>query len=334
MKIYTVLTGGTIACSVRNGIITADEKTPRAIEMYTKKYGDETEFHVIRLLNILSENMAPEHWEIIANHILSAGLSGYDGIMILHGSDTLSYSSALLGIALSSLNIPVVLTASDLVPDDPESNAAANIRAAVLCIERFKKGVFTVYKNRKDSFCSVYLSTRIVEADRVFGNFTSFDGKPFAYAENGRLELSGTVPESKINCNTGYMPDLPLVFKNRVLMLRQYPGIDLSDISLSDNVSTVLMVTYHSSSASTLGNESALELLHRCTKCGKEFFLASFDRHKTNIYETSDILLKNGASPLLHISNEAAYAKLLIRANLPEDRREKFLEKNCFFEYI
>lgn len=334
MKIYVVLTGGTIACSVTDGIISANEKTPRALEMYSQEYGGKTEFHITRLLNILSENASPEHWKIIADHILGTDLSGYDGVMILHGSDTLSYSSAFLGTELSSLNIPVVITASDLVPDDPESNAVENIRAAVLCIVRFRKGIFTAYKNRNDSFCSVYLSTRIVEADRVFGNFTSFDGSPFAYVENNRLELSGTVTESEINSNSGYAPALPFKLKSRVLMLRQYPGIDYSDVLLSENVSAVLLITYHSSSASTLGNGSALELLHRCTECGKEFFLASFDRNKTNIYETSDILLKNGARPLYHISNEAAYAKLLIRAELPQERREDFLEKNIFFEYI
>ena len=74
----------------------------------------------------------------------------YDGLIITHGSDTLSYSSAFLGLCLCGLDIPVALTAADLVPDDPRSNAVENLRACVEVIEKFRRGVFTVYKNPRD----------------------------------------------------------------------------------------------------------------------------------------------------------------------------------------
>lgn len=328
------MTGGTIGSSEHNGIISTCRSGCTAIDKYNSKYGSSTDFHIFRILNILSENLTLSHWETIVNHLLTTDLSGYNGVLILHGSDTLSYSSAFLGIALSSIKIPVVITASDRVPDDPESNACENIRAAVLCFKSLSRGVFSVYKNKDNSFCSVYLATRLNEADRVFGNFSSFDGVPFAIVENDTIKLRGGIPAEKVISCSGYRPSLPLVLKNRVLMIRQYPGARLTDIVLSDDTKAVLVITYHSSSASTEEDGSVLGLLKRCKEKNIELFLASFDKNGSAVYETSSLLIKNGARPLKHISNEAAYAKLLLWAQLPESEREIFLNENCFFEYL
>ena len=184
-KILMLLTGGTIGSSSKNGVISTDTDGCTAVEKYFGHYGRDTDFTVVRLMNILSENLNKTHWEIIVNYLISASLDDFDSVILTHGSDTLSYSSAMLAMCLGGrLNRPLFITAANYVPYDPKSNAVQNIRAAVVLTDIIKKGIFTVYKNPQDSACSIFIPTRLREADRFADRFSSADGSPLGYVEN------------------------------------------------------------------------------------------------------------------------------------------------------
>lgn len=333
-KILMITTGGTIGSSIDRGVISARKGSCLALSLYLERYGG-AEIEAVSAMDILSEELTTGHWERLLTFIGGLDLNGYDGLIITHGSDTLSYTSAFLGLCLCGLEIPVVITAADRVPDDPESNAAENIRAAVLVIEGFRRGVFTVYKNPKDTFCSVYLATRVCEADRVSGSFSSFDGAPFAKISDGRLvEEDFSLSREEIETHTCpvSLPKAPLI-NGSILMVHPYPSEDHSSIVLKKNTKAVLYITYHSSSASTQGKSSALTLLKRCRKKDIPFFLCSFGSTSL-IYKSSDTLIKNGALPLRHISKEAAYAKLILSLITGESDTFSFMNKEIFCEFI
>ncbi|TFG27589.1 MAG: Glu-tRNA(Gln) amidotransferase GatDE subunit D, partial [Promethearchaeota archaeon] len=69
------------------------------------------------VFEILSENMRPEYWQQLAKKIADAANSGKDGIIIGHGTDTMSYTSAALSFMLHDLSIPVVLVGSQRSSD-------------------------------------------------------------------------------------------------------------------------------------------------------------------------------------------------------------------------
>ena len=69
------------------------------------------------VFQILSENMKPEYWQQLAEKIKEAANSGIDGIMIGHGTDTMSFTSAALSFMLNDLSIPVVLVGSQRSSD-------------------------------------------------------------------------------------------------------------------------------------------------------------------------------------------------------------------------
>ena len=333
-KILVIMTGGTIGSCLNNGVISVKKDSCRAVELYRERYDDGAELHTVGLMNILSENLDKSHWEKLVNYILSSDLREYGGIIITHGSDTLSYSSAMMGFCLCGLGIPVVLTAADLVPNLPESNAVDDIRGSVAVIKRMKSGVFTVYRNPGESECAVYLATRVLEADRVRGCFGSFDGAPFAHVRDGELEFTGIIDPGVIAGNI-CPPDITLPFSldNDVLMIRPYPGMDVSEIRIGERVKAVLHITYHSSSASADGRGSVLKLLSQCRSRGIELFLASYPENQA-LYETSCALIRNGAVPLLHISDEAAYTKLLLGVNIPNEDIRSFMERDIFMEAL
>ena len=334
-KILVILTGGTIGSCDNNGVISADNNKVRALELYKKKYSGEMseyDFECVSVLNILSENLNKRHWEIIVNYLLSCDMDRYCGVIVTHGSDTLSYSSAMLSMCLCTLPVPIIITAADRVPDDPDSNALCNLRACVVMINSLQRGVFTVYRNSGDDFCSVFLPARLQEADRVFGRFSSFDGMSFGTVRNDSfIQNNKDISLYDIyNKNTDILHGKKLELKNDVLVVRPYPSMDYSCIVPSENTKAVLHITYHSSTACTSAENSALSFLERCNGIGIPMYLASFPKSADRIYETADTLIKHGAVPLESICNEAAFAKLLLYFNLLFSERFDINDDICF----
>ncbi|MEO8932910.1 MAG: asparaginase domain-containing protein, partial [Xanthomarina sp.] len=60
-----------------------------------------------------SSNMSPEYWVQIAE-IIETHYATIDGFVVLHGSDTMSYTASALSFMLENLNKPVILTGSQL----------------------------------------------------------------------------------------------------------------------------------------------------------------------------------------------------------------------------
>lgn len=335
-RILTVLTGGTIGSINRDNVIDVEsEGSCRLIEKYCEICGSTDSFDVVRPLNILSENLLPHYWHTLVNFILSYNISEYDGIIITHGSDTLSYSSAMLSMCLCHLPIPVVITAANYVIDDIRSNALNNLKAAVAIIKTMKRGVFTVY-GEVHGKSQVFLPTRIVEADPYLDRFSCFDGEGLGYVENEIFEInqSPLVPtkEDIENKRSPFFDKLP-EFKKRIILLKPYPGLDYSKIALDESVGAVLCLTYHSGTLRTEGENSVMCLLARCKALDIPMYCCSL-KNTEAVYASAEKLFDNGAIPLYNISSESAYAKLLLCCNLGIADKREFFAKNIYFEHI
>ncbi len=77
-----------------------------------------------------SSNMNPERWVQTAE-IISENYDKFDGFVILHGSDTMSYSAAALSFMLENLQKPVILTGSQLPIGDLRTDAKENLITAI-----------------------------------------------------------------------------------------------------------------------------------------------------------------------------------------------------------
>jgi len=60
-----------------------------------------------------SANIKPDYW-IKLVEVISTNYEKYDGFVILHGTDTMSYTASALSFMLDNLNKPVVITGSQL----------------------------------------------------------------------------------------------------------------------------------------------------------------------------------------------------------------------------
>lgn len=337
MKILTVFTGGTIGSSIIGGVADVDGDT---IDTLLNLYQNNTdiEFDCISPFNILSENATCDTLSKICSFMLSADLEKYDGVIVTHGSDTLSFTSAALGLALSWVKIPVVITAADCVLTMPESNGRDNFKACVDFIKGFFNGehsncgVFTIWKNRGESI-KVYISTRLNEADGYLDSFSSWGGEPFGIIENGHFKRfdSAINPITTKPCEkTIFLKNKEIDFKNDILLLQSYVGLDFNAIDISGK-SAVLLKLYHSATACTDGdNTSFLKFAERCFKNGTDVYIFPA-KNSQYIYKSAEELNSNAIIPMFNINTTSAYSKLLLAYAIGN---KDIIVENLFYESL
>ncbi len=77
-----------------------------------------------------SSNMNPDHWVDIVS-LIEAHYESHDGFVVLHGSDTMSYTAAALSFLLENLGKPVILTGSQLPIGDLRTDAKENLITSI-----------------------------------------------------------------------------------------------------------------------------------------------------------------------------------------------------------
>lgn len=207
-KILVVGTGGTIA-SVKGENIHLDN--PFKILDYIECKN--VTFDCVSPFSVLSENISLDLWQELIDYLNTVDFEKYDGAIILHGSDTLAYTGALLGNIFYDKTI--VLVASDKPLEDAASNAIPNFENAVDFICDRVVGVYISYDK-------LFRAVRTVSAD---------DNDEF-FAVGKTLE---PVKNSTLN-------------RKNILVIKPYVSIDYNNYNL-DNVDAVLHSMYHSATA-------------------------------------------------------------------------------------
>lgn len=141
-KILMITTGGTIA-GLNSGLGLA----PSIRGERLKPQIDGAEITVLDLYSIDSTDVMPMHWKKLYKAI-TENLPLYDGIVVLHGTDTMAYTGAVLAFTLDT-DKPVIMTGSMMPFDMPDSDAPGNIRfAAVTARDGEYKGVYLAFADR------------------------------------------------------------------------------------------------------------------------------------------------------------------------------------------
>jgi L-asparaginase len=129
-KILLLFTGGTIAqvYDAKFGAL-RPAKTPEDILRLAPELKEHFTIDYKFIANIDSSNMQPNLWTTIAEVIYKA-YENYDGFVITHGTDTISYTASALSFSLMNLGKPIVLTGAHLHPDAEGSDAKNNLTNA------------------------------------------------------------------------------------------------------------------------------------------------------------------------------------------------------------
>ena len=193
-----VSTGGTIASTVdyRTGAVSARfdaEDVLRAIPALAEL----ANYRGRVVANILSENMTAEIWQELARVVAAEVDAGADGVVVMHGTDTMQYTAAALAFMLET-PVPVVLTGAQRSADRPSSDNVMNAVSAVRLATADAAGVFVcMHAGPSDDVCAVHAGTRVRKNHTSRRDaFATVDGPPVGSVSypDGAVTLDAAVP--------------------------------------------------------------------------------------------------------------------------------------------
>jgi L-asparaginase len=128
MKFLLLTTGGTIASvASQQGFVPA-LSGEKLLEACPLLMGFEHDLEIVDVFSKDSSNIHPQDWLTLEETIRRR--EGCDAVVVLHGTDTLAWTSSALSYLLHDAAAPVVLTGSMLPPGESGSDAPENIYAA------------------------------------------------------------------------------------------------------------------------------------------------------------------------------------------------------------
>ncbi len=257
-----------------------------------------------------SSNMTSIHWISIANSIQN-NYDSFDGFVVLHGSDTMSYTASALSFMLENLSKPVIITGSQLPIGDLRTDAKENLITAIQ--------IATLQTKNKSVISEVglYFEYKLYRGNRT----TKINAEHFnAFASPNYPELAESGVHLKIN-TPFLLPKSSKKFKinteldDHVAVIKLFPGINesvLSAILNIPNLKGIVLETYGSGNAPT--DEWFISLLKKAIKRGLHIVnvtQCSGGSVTMGHYETSTFLKKIGVISGKDITTEAAVTKLM-----------------------
>lgn len=150
-RIYIAYTGGTIGMKPsENGYVPQKQHLTDAIMKMPDFHRDEmpeftiNEYHPL----IDSSNMSPGDWQRIADDI-KYHYNDYDGFVVLHGTDTMAYTSSALSFMFENLTKPVIVTGSQIPFSQLRSDGQENLLNSLYIAANYPINEVGLYFNNK-----------------------------------------------------------------------------------------------------------------------------------------------------------------------------------------
>ena len=258
-----------------------------------------------------SSNMNPGKWSEIAT-IIEDNYTRFDGFVVLHGSDTMSYSASALSFMLENLSKPVIFTGSQLPIGDLRTDAKENLITAIQIASLQEKGHPLI-----NEVC-LYFEYKLYRGNRTTKinaeHFNAFISPNYPTLAESGVQLK-TNPELILPKARGIKLKTHKNLDRHVVIVKMFPGISetvLEVIFGIPQLKGIVLETYGAGNAPTedwflcLLKKAIVNGLHivNVTQC-------SGGSVRMGQYETSISMKEIGVISGKDITSEAAITKLM-----------------------
>lgn len=312
-RLLVLTTGGTIlSFQTAEGLKPVKEDVTELLNEKLLKLSGEYEIDVEAVFNKDSSNIVPEDWYIVKDSI-QRSIDKYDGIVILHGTDTMSYSAAMLSFLFAGVSKAIILTGSQIPLSCKDSDGGKNLRDAVIAAGDSRlKGVFVVFHDKVINGTRAYKRSSINKDAYISCNY------PYVgVIKENKLFITQEYKDMKdIDGNTGLkLPELKEKKIPKIFVLKMIPGIEASliDYILKEGYQGVIIEGYGLGGMPVDNKElmAKIDLL-----AGKKIpvIMATqcvYDGVNLDTYEVGMTAKKNGILSAYDMTTEAVYTKLM-----------------------
>lgn len=302
-NILIINTGGTLSSVMKENGLAPGLSTEEMLKELRMVSGD-TKLALMDFCSLDSANIFPEDWSALAAKIGEVRTK-YDGIVVIHGTDTLAYTSSMLSFMLQNINIPVVITGSQLSITHPVADAMENCRCAIYMAASGFPGVFVAF-NRK-----VILGSRASKVRTL--SFDAFESVNHPYV----AEISS----QGMHIHRHVLPERHGVFKLRtkysdqVFLLKLYPGIHRSMLrSIAEQGYRGIYIEAYGLGGMPFFKHDFITAVSELIAQGITVVVGTQCRYEgssLSVYETGRRSLEGGVLQAYDMTTEAAMTKLM-----------------------
>jgi len=276
-----------------------------------------------------SSNMHPDVWVELAE-LIEKNYTRYDGFVILHGSDTMSFTASALSFMLENIDKPVVLTGSQLPIGIIRTDGKENLITAIEIAAAKEKGKPIVRE------VCIYFEYKLYRGNRTFKyNSQHFDAfKSPNYPELAEAGVTIKYNHSALLKPSGKKLKIHTRLDNHIAVLKLFPGVNqqvTSALLNAPGLKAVIVETFGAGNANTQDwftaeLKSAIDrgiIVLNITQCLE-------GRVIQGMYETSSHLKKIGVTGGGDLTFESAVTKLmfLLGQQYPDKKIKQLLQTN------
>lgn len=265
-------------------------------------------------------NIGPAQWHEIAKSIYENRDNGFDGFLVITGTDSMAYSASATAFALgTSINVPVIFTGSQSPFVVRHGDAKINLLRSVEVISHLGKDLPEVGIFFGDE---LYRAVRAEKLDDFrFIGFHSPSFPPLAVVGElpkltniqGRIERSGIADGEQLDHEYRFYP----YFDDNILKVSLYPGLrkDLLQRTIENSgISGLVIECLGIGNVPTVGEYDLLPVIEYCSGIKLPVLLSGrypVAPEFASQYSTASAPIRSGAIPARNMTPAASLTKFM-----------------------